>query len=342
MLLPNSWALSDEYQKLDDLDIITTVVAGNSGQSYNTDVIHQLAASDSLIAVSAVDKHNEFTSFTQKHGELTDISALGQDVPINESSLSGTSFSAVAGTAAIIQQIALEKLGHKITDEQFLDLIQKTADEVGPTSFTVKESLATQTFETTAMEVLKEDIVYISPYIDPGTSINKAYQLSPNSNQIVITDTLGNSDEKDYYSFTLDNIANVGIDLTDLKGDVDLFLKDSTGKTLAHEWEWGNANLSLSSLLNAGEEYFIVTDSWDKKTQIINYQLISTAALILTLQTHLMYQQLTTSLQIPTLGVLLPKPINCHQVVIKWSSLIHWESMMAKIITLLVKIMPQV
>jgi len=258
---------TDEYQKLDDLDIITTVAAGNSAESYNSDGVNVLAASESVIAVSAVDDKNEFTDFTQKHSDLTDISALGEDVPVGELSLSGTSFSApvIAGAAAIIQQIALEKLGHKITDEQFLDLIQKTADKIDPASYST-ESTSTQSASSLAESTeVTEKVDSITPSVDPGDWINSAYQLSPTSNQIEITDTLGGSDDKDYYSFTLDNTAEVSISLTGLDGDVDLILKNSSGQTLIHEWAWGNVDLDLSSVLNANEQYFIVTDSWDSK-----------------------------------------------------------------------------
>ena len=90
--------------------------------------------------------------------------------------------------------------------------------------------------------------------------------MSPSNNQVEITDTLGGSDDKDYYSFTLDNAAKVDISLTELDGDVDLILKDSSGQTLIHKWDWGNVDLDLSSVLNADEQYFIVTDSWDSKS----------------------------------------------------------------------------
>jgi len=258
---------TDEYQKLDDLDIITTVAAGNLAESYNNDGVNVLAASESVIAVSAVDDKNEFTYFTQKHSDLTDISALGEDVPVGKLSLSGTSFAApiIAGAAAIIQQIALEKLGHKITDEQFLDLIQKTADKIDPASYSTEAKSAQAASSSPTSAKVMEKVDSVTPNVDPGAYIGSAYKLSPTSNQIEITDTLGGSDDKDYYSFTLDNTAEVSISLTGLDGDVDLILKNSSGQTLIHEWAWGNVDLDLSSVLNANEQYFIVTDSWDSK-----------------------------------------------------------------------------
>ena len=260
---------TDEYQKLDDLDIITTVAAGNFAKSYATDGINELAASESVIAVSAVDYKNKFADFSQKHSDLTDISALGKNVSVAGLTLSGTSYAApvIAGAAAIIQQIALDKLGHKITDEQFLDLIQKTADKIDPASYSTAAK-STQPFALASPFSVKlmEKVDSVTPTIDPGNYIYAAYQLSPSNNQVQITDTLGGSDYADYYSFTLDNTAKVSVYLTGLDGDVDLILKDSSGQTLIYEWAWGNVDLDLSTVLTAGEQYFIGTDSWDSKS----------------------------------------------------------------------------
>lgn len=207
----DSYCLADEYEQLDNLKIITTVAAGNSGATYDTDGINTLAASDRVIAVSAVNNNNTFTDFTQKHADLTDISALGEDVNINGYSLSGISFSApiVAGTAAIIQQIAVEKLGHKITDEQFLDLIQKSADQIDPSTYSITQSNNNQSTTETTIKMLDNNPEHISPITDPGHTWVDAHSTHSYGNNFVIKDTLGYADEKDYYSFTLDNDAMV-------------------------------------------------------------------------------------------------------------------------------------
>ncbi len=264
----DDWQLADEYQTLDDLDIITTVAAGNNAQGYDQDGISYLAASDSVIAVSAVDSNNEFTYFTQKHSDLTDISALGQAVPVDDNFLSGTSFSApiIAGAAAIIQEIALDLLGHKITDEQFLDLIQITADVIDPASYSDSGANAYNSYDSAQFNQANSEIHYVTPDTDPGAYIYTAYNLQPNSNQVIIDDSLGWYDDKDFYSFTMDYTAQVSFSLTDLDGDVDLILKDANGKTLIHEWAVGNVDLSMTAVLEAGQTYYIVADSWDHKS----------------------------------------------------------------------------
>ena len=256
----------DEYQKLDDLDIITVVAAGNDSNKYNTDGINKMAASDNVIAVSAVTVNNEFTSWSQKHSELTDIAALGQNVNVKGHLLSGTSYAApiIAGAAAIIQQIALEKLGHKISDEQFLELIQKTADKINPETYSSNSVSNQPVLSTQSSLAISGYTQYFTPDKDPGEDITNTYELSPESNQIFIKEKLSSKDLSDHYSFILDTNAVVSISLTDLDADVDLALKNSTGEIIKKEWVWGNGDLDLAEALVAGEKYFIAVDSYDK------------------------------------------------------------------------------
>lgn len=41
--------------------------------------------------------------------------------------------------------------------------------------------------------------------------------------------------------------------------------QNSQGRTIIHEWKWGNQDLDITELLEAGETYYIVTDSWDRQ-----------------------------------------------------------------------------
>ena len=109
------------------------------------------------------------------------------------------------------------------------------------------------------------DVDHINPNTDPGERITEAYELDPAINQVVITESLGPTDDKDFYAFTLDNDAEVSFSLTDLNGDVDLILKSSTGRTLTYEWKLGSQDLNITELLEANETYYIVTDSWDRQ-----------------------------------------------------------------------------
>lgn len=128
--------LSDEFAALDTLDIVTTVAAGNSGATY-ADGISTLAANDHVIAVSAVDDTGAFADFSQRSATLTDIAAPGVGIAVTDADgdtteVSGTSFAApmVAGIAALLQEAALDLMGERLSDEEVLDILQRSGTPV--------------------------------------------------------------------------------------------------------------------------------------------------------------------------------------------------------------------
>ncbi len=129
-------SLSDEMAQLDALGIFTVVAAGNAGATY-PDGVNILAADPNAIGVSATGHDDRFAGFTQRHATLTDISALGDDVPLETGygasfTVDGTSFSApyVSGAAAVLQQAAMQAIGTRLTDEQFLEILQMSGRPV--------------------------------------------------------------------------------------------------------------------------------------------------------------------------------------------------------------------
>jgi len=118
--------LSDEIAALARRDIATTVAAGNAGRSYDAGV-NVIAADPHAIAVSAVDRADRFTPWTQKSAALTDVAALGTDVFVDSRfdwgvKVAGTSFAApyIAGTAARLQDAADTLLGARLSPEQIV------------------------------------------------------------------------------------------------------------------------------------------------------------------------------------------------------------------------------
>lgn len=266
---PTTWAGSDEYQQLDEQGIIVTVASGNSAQSYSTDGVNTLSSSESVFSVSAVNSNHKFTDFSQQHKDLTDIAALGKDVTVTKedggtSSVSGTSFSApiIAATAALVQEAAMDLLGHKITDEQFMDLIQKTGDQVKNYNLNSAQSSTSQ-YSSTASDLSYPLEQTIIPENDPKGYKSGAYELNLTSNQVLIQDSVSASDDKDFYKFTLDSKTKVDFLLTDLSADVDLNLYSENGK-LHNGWGWGNVDIEFGKTLNAGT-YYLEVDSYDHK-----------------------------------------------------------------------------
>lgn len=128
-------SLSDEMALLDELGVFTIVGAGNAGA--DADGVNLLAADPNAIGVSAVDADGSFSSFSQRDPGLTDIAAPGENVAVDTiwgmtGRVSGTSFAAplVSGTAARLQEASETMLGRRLTDEEFLDILQDSGDAV--------------------------------------------------------------------------------------------------------------------------------------------------------------------------------------------------------------------
>jgi len=128
--------LSDEIAALDAQGIFTVVASGNAGRTHDEGV-NVIAADPNAIAVSAAGADGGFAAFSQNDPELTDITAPGTQIPVTTSwgasfTVDGTSFAApyVSGTAALLQEAADDLLGHGLTDEQFLEILQLSGGEL--------------------------------------------------------------------------------------------------------------------------------------------------------------------------------------------------------------------
>ncbi len=275
---PTTWLGSDEYQALDDKGVIVTVASGNSKASYSCDGVNLLASSESVISVSATNADGEFTSFSQQHKDLTDVAALGENINVIDNngiahSISGTSFSAptIAGSAAVLQEAAIDLLGHKLTDEEFLDLIQKTGDKVG--GYTINEGATTATTDTTTTDTTlfnKDTLVQTPepethvPTPDSDGTIATANKLGTLSNgaKLLQDSVTKETDDKDFFQFELSANGKVDFLLSNLSSDVDLNLYDSSGKLLHIGWEWGSVDIGYQKTLDAGT-YYVGVDYYD-------------------------------------------------------------------------------
>jgi subtilisin family serine protease len=128
--------LSDEIAALAAQDIATTVAAGNAGAVYD-DGVNVIAADPNAIGVSAVDRADRFTTWSQKSETLTDVAALGRDVVVDTVfgwgvEVSGTSFAApyVAGTAARLQDAAAELLGERLDPAEVVRVMTESGRDV--------------------------------------------------------------------------------------------------------------------------------------------------------------------------------------------------------------------
>ena len=141
--------LSDEFARLADKGVLTMTAAGNSYQHYGEGVSHY-SADENTIAVSATDQNGDIAYFSQRDKNLTDIFAQGQNVAVDNVNgthvVNGTSFAApkIAGTVAVVQEAAEDIVGHKLSKERMVDLMQMTGTRIITAPTEVKTSTETK------------------------------------------------------------------------------------------------------------------------------------------------------------------------------------------------------
>ena len=145
-----SGLLSAELAALETLGVCVVSASGNDyqfsphqGVSYPSSDIHSwsvgaLFHSDvgAIFGAQSSDK-DVIVPFSQRDDELTSIMAPGVLIPSSAVGgdtvlLSGTSMASpvIAGTVAVVQQVALERLGRKLEPDEILKLLVETAETI--------------------------------------------------------------------------------------------------------------------------------------------------------------------------------------------------------------------
>ncbi|MEM6946187.1 MAG: S8/S53 family peptidase, partial [Pseudomonadota bacterium] len=129
-------SLSDEFAMLDAMGVISVAAAGNEGQTY-ADGVNVIAADPNVISVAAVDANDRIAGFSQTSDSLVDVAALGVGVQVETVfgwgySINGTSFAApeISGIAARLSEASWELLGENLTDDELLDVLDKSGRQV--------------------------------------------------------------------------------------------------------------------------------------------------------------------------------------------------------------------
>jgi hypothetical protein len=251
--------LKDEFARLADKGVLTMTAAGNSYQHYGEGVTHY-SADENTIAVSATDQNGDIAYFSQRDKNLTDIFAQGQNVAVDNvngtHNVNGTSFAApkIAGTVTVVQEAAEDIVGHKLSQERMVDLMQMTG-----TRLIEKSEVATTKIETqqtadgmalgadsqiTQLKIggafYSGDVVSVN--ID-GTQYDTTLVIRSGSNFDQMLDQLstkliniGSIETISYQKFnegTNDLYANINVEFIDNKShDVSISVKDNN--------PWGN------------------------------------------------------------------------------------------------------
>jgi len=122
---PTNSIYSPIFTKLVDLDVAITVSAGNEGSKTG---VSTFASSESVIAVSASDGRQSFTSISNRDADMTDLVAPGQNILFGSNNYSGTSLSApfVAGAISAVKQGFFDTYGREATVPEVMLVLQNT------------------------------------------------------------------------------------------------------------------------------------------------------------------------------------------------------------------------
>jgi subtilisin family serine protease len=102
----------------------------------------------------------------------------------------------------------------------------------------------------------------ITPPADPGSTRNTAYDVgSLSTTPKIFSESIGGTDQYDYYKFSLSTSSNLNIALTNLNAgtDADLYLYDRNGNWLNASYNNGTSDEALNHSLKAGTYYARVT-----------------------------------------------------------------------------------
>lgn len=92
---------------------------------------------------------------------------------------------------------------------------------------------------------------------DPGSSLDAARQIALSSTTSTFTDSISNSDLKDYYKFTLQESSTINLSLTSQSGEADTELRDSKGE-IVQDSEYMDTKGEPVNLVLATGTYYVV------------------------------------------------------------------------------------
>ncbi|MEM7726327.1 MAG: S8 family serine peptidase [Cyanobacteria bacterium P01_A01_bin.45] len=98
----------------------------------------------------------------------------------------------------------------------------------------------------------------LESYIEPNDSLNTAYDFGFLSGSLGITDFVGDTDNNDYFRFTLNNISDFRLTLSNLTADADVELLNSSGDVIEYSDNWFSDNETITLQLNADTYYIQV------------------------------------------------------------------------------------
>ena len=101
-----------------------------------------------------------------------------------------------------------------------------------------------------------------TPEVDPGFTFDTAFDLGVADNGLIVEETLGDTDQGDIYTFSIDEAGQYNLSLDGLTADADLWLLDDLGTAIDVSDALETQSESISTQLTPGD-YQVVAYSYD-------------------------------------------------------------------------------
>jgi subtilisin family serine protease len=286
---PVSSPLNDEYAALAQMGVITTVAAGNSFFGFgSTPGVNELASSPNVLAVSATwdgnfgsvqfgDGATDFTtgsdritSFSQRHPTLTAVFAPGAMIT-NAShnggtvTMPGTSQAAphVAGVATLMQQLAVEQLGRRLTFAEFKALLRNTGPVIVDGD-DENDNVTNTGMSGRRLDVmsLAEAIVGTAPTAGDRFEANETFATATNLGALGTRSeanlSIHTAGDDDVYRFTASATGEftARLSFSHAAGDIDAAMFDANGNRIALSDSINDSELLTAEVI-AGQTYFV-------------------------------------------------------------------------------------
>ena len=258
---------SDKLQslKLED-DSTTFVIDGQElrvEQSFSNRVLELTNAERAKVGLSPLKLNPLLNQAAQGHSEDMALRDYYGHTGANGSKSSnrilatGYKFSAAAENIAAgfatpekVVQAWMGSSGHRrnILNSKYKDIgigHYFLANDTGDTNY---NHYWTQNFGVSATPTVPTDLA--------GNSRTTARQISVGSTTANFTDSVGRTDTNDYYRFTLNQNSDLKLSLTGLTANADVWLLNSSGRTITTSRKSGNSSEAINRQLDAGN-YFI-------------------------------------------------------------------------------------